>query len=363
MGRRRIAIVSPYVGELFKESPDRAIGGAEIQVFNLGTMFCNLGHCVDILSSGIEEDSDVRLFESGGKLRLVRISMVGGSSFMSPISLFQRLHHGNYDSIVVRGAMYGAEISFISSVLGVPLVVFAASDLEVDLCRRGSILLPATAIRLGLMRAARIICQNNEQLEYFRTINRSSVLVRSIFFINGELGNKAEMAAPRILWVGRMDQVKRPELAIQLARTMPEFEFIMVGGLSLEYPQLMKEISESSATVPNIVLTGAISRKEVLELMKESMAIINTSTAEGFPNVFIEAWSLGIPVVTLGIDPDNVIQTFNLGYRTHSLQEMREKIIELSKLGAREQFSFQCRRYVSIYHDSKSLEYDLMKLM
>jgi len=37
---------------------------------------------------------------------------------------------------------------------------------------------------------------------------------------------------------------------------------------------------------------------------------------EGFPNIFLEAWSSGIPVLSLFIDPGDIIEKENLGVVT-----------------------------------------------
>jgi len=44
-----------------------------------------------------------------------------------------------------------------------------------------------------------------------------------------------------------------------------------------------------------------------------SKALISTSPMEGFPNIFIEAWACGIPVLSLSFDPGGVIKREQLG--------------------------------------------------
>ena len=51
----------------------------------------------------------------------------------------------------------------------------------------------------------------------------------------------------------------------------------------------------------------------MLKLISKSDALISTSEAEGFPNVFIESWYLGKPVISLHVDPSDIIKSNNLG--------------------------------------------------
>jgi glycosyltransferase involved in cell wall biosynthesis len=66
----------------------------------------------------------------------------------------------------------------------------------------------------------------------------------------------------------------------------------------------------------NLVWLGRLPFDETLRWFDQAAFFINTSfhDVEGFPNTFIQAWLRGVPVITLGVDPDGVIKRYNLGF-------------------------------------------------
>ena len=78
-------------------------------------------------------------------------------------------------------------------------------------------------------------------------------------------------------------------------------------------PELVQELEAAGDRLSNLDLLGQQPHPEVLDLISRAIAVVSTSEAEGMPNVFLEAWARGIPVLSLDYDPDHKIQSLDLG--------------------------------------------------
>ncbi|HNR16303.1 MAG TPA: glycosyltransferase [Chitinophagaceae bacterium] len=80
-------------------------------------------------------------------------------------------------------------------------------------------------------------------------------------------------------------------------------------------------------TMDNVARKGRLKHAETLQMIANAKALINTSKFEGFPNIFLEAWAAGVPVISLNVNPGNVITEFGLGiYCEGSIEKMRDCI-------------------------------------
>lgn len=120
-----------------------------------------------------------------------------------------------------------------------------------------------------------------------------------------------EREAMRVVWVGRVSSEKRLGLLVDVAAALPHLRFEVVGPLADADPQTTLEYRRASAQ-PNIVLRGHVPRQEMAAVYRGAAALLCTSTYEGFPNTFLEAWSHGVPVVST-VDPDALIESHGLG--------------------------------------------------
>lgn len=144
-----------------------------------------------------------------------------------------------------------------------------------------------------------------------------------------------------IIWVGRLIERKRPEIFLELAKTLSNtnISFVMIGGIQDYNAQKIYKYHES---LKGFTYAGELENDEVSALLIRSKALVNTSTSEGFSNTFIEAWKYGTPVISTGVDPDNLIQNHKLGFKPNNsvkpiIEFLEEKVLavctdeELSK--------------------------------
>lgn len=95
-----------------------------------------------------------------------------------------------------------------------------------------------------------------------------------------------------ILWVGRFEQEKDPELAIDIVSKIPDAKLIMLGRGSLE-----AALKEKAKNMP--VEFGGW--QDPLPFLARADVLINTSPAESFGVSMVEALAAGVPVVAMDV--------------------------------------------------------------
>ena len=123
----------------------------------------------------------------------------------------------------------------------------------------------------------------------------------------------------KVIWIANWKPVKQPDIFVKLAKKMadiPNVRFIMMGRTK-RYPKLVVEASKCGVEV-----LGEIPNSKVNELLTQSHILVNTSKQEGFSNTFIQAWMRKVPVVSLQVDPDDVLKKREIGYCSGNFQKL-----------------------------------------
>lgn len=206
----------------------------------------------------------------------------------------------------------------------------AASDPDCDRSRLHLLVRYARDRRLyvyGLRRADAILVQSNVQADLLAC----SYGLQSR--VAGMLVDKPnpDPAAPvdiDVLWVGNIKRVKRPDRLLELAARLPHLGFHVVGGKTAYEEKLFDDFAQAAAALPNVVFHGRLSYRKTASLYDRARLLLNTSDVEGFPNVYLQAWVRGVPVVTL-LDPDSIIAREGLGVAAGSFTDMADAIRRL----------------------------------
>lgn len=169
--------------------------------------------------------------------------------------------------------------------------------------------------RHGLKWADRVIVQTERQRKMLEDgFGRPSVMIPMPCPGPSEAQYVKPLApcpeAARIVWIGKIVEVKRPDLLLTLAEAMPEVTFDLVGPAVT--PGYSEAVLRQAAGIPNVTVHGYVRRDEIPRLYKQASLLCSTSAYEGFPNTFLEAWSYGVPVVST-FDPGDLIRKHGLG--------------------------------------------------
>jgi glycosyltransferase involved in cell wall biosynthesis len=131
-----------------------------------------------------------------------------------------------------------------------------------------------------------------------------------------------------VLWVSNLQPAKRPELLLELARRMPQVQFTLAGGPTREYQTYYDDVLEAAARLRNVSILGPVSFGDIGTYFDRARVLVDTSSLQGFPNTFLQAWARRVPVVSF-LDPDGLIQMRELGWAANSVDDMREAIVNL----------------------------------
>ena len=185
--------------------------------------------------------------------------------------------------------------------------------------------------RYGLRRADSVIVQTRRQQDMLREgFKRDSVVVPMPCAAPPDADWRADQVSPedthRVLWIGRVCKVKRPDRLLDLAQRCPECEFDLVGPT--DDTAYAHDVVERAKSVPNLIMHGPISRDRVTPFYENATVMCCTSDVEGFPNTFLEAWSHGLPIVST-FDPDNLIADKGLGIVANDVSELAAGLQQL----------------------------------
>jgi glycosyltransferase involved in cell wall biosynthesis len=250
----------------------------------------------------------------------------------------------------------------------VPLVWHAAHDTEVT----AEVLDPARnvvrlrlekwAVEFGIRHATRIVVQTRHQAQlleenYGRT---ADAVVANFHPPPAELIDKRGPLT--VIWIANLKRWKGPDVFVRLAEALrdhPQVRFLMVGARAAESgnQRWQHALMRGIEATPNLEYLGQKSHEEVNQLLARAHIFVNTSTHEGFPNTFIQSWLREVAVVSLKVDPDQVLERRQVGIAAGSEAALIASVRRLIENPQdRDGYALRGREYATACHSLRNTE-------
>jgi len=358
MPRNSVAIYAPDSAGAYERGVHR-VGGAERQMSLLARTLSDRGHSVAHIVFPVADP-----VVPNDRLELVQRSAGAARPGMwrnvsEAIQVWRALRTADAASVIVRTASPVVGIAAVYCVLHRRRLIFSSandSDLTVGEVF-GSHWYRRALYTLGLRLSYALVVQSQQQEELARTtFPKLRAVVQVPSFAETDLsdaGPLEQSAADSFLWISRAVEYKQPLKYLELAEALPDVDFSMVAVPDPAGDDTLLELVRARAeSISNLELLDPAPHRIIQERIARAVALVNTSRLEGMPNVFLEAWALGVPVLTLEFDPDGVVARHGLGVAAEgSWQRFVEAASTMwrDRTGRAQRFA-GTRDYVSRFH-------------
>jgi len=320
----KICIVSPNLPAFYQNDPAWKYGGAEVQTAFIAGALASVGYDITLVVANLTDKMYVPYPAINA---FNEKSGVPGLRYVHPriTGLWRALKQANADLYFQRNAgMVTGVVGMFCERYGKKFIYGAASNTDFGADAVGvEDARDRHLYRRGLGLADGFVVQNKTQLAACKsTMDRPVAMIP-----NGVSGVSpaAGSAENRVLWVGGLRPVKRPEMFVELAQRLPDTDFTLVGGGPGANLDFAAEITARALQLPNMKVAGWLPQSDVIREVRGASLLVNTSSIEGFPNVYLEAWNHGLPVVAF-VDVDNLIAERRLGAICEDLDGMESAV-------------------------------------
>lgn len=349
---------------LAEEYNQHAIGGEQVQQTLLAKAFAHNGYSVTMVvrdygqsdGSTWESISTYKAYKQNEGIPVLR--------FIHPrwTKTWNALRRADADVYYTSCAgMHVGLVAMFCQRYKKKFVFRTASDTD---CDRKKVRIPLARDRwlyeYGLRRADHILVQSDWQK---RTLLDTYGISSEIAGMLVEQPPIATSQDIDVLWVGNIRTVKRADRVLSIAKALPEISFHMIGGALAGEESLFEKIKKAADDIGNIVFHGRTPYHETNRIYGRAKLLLNTSDVEGFPNSYLQAWSVGLPVITR-IDPDNIIERERLGVVVDSEDDAISAIVRLiSDQKSRQDISARCQLFMDEYFGESKVLTPYLKVL
>lgn len=319
------------------------VGGAEVQLHMMATGLAGLG-CFDV--SYVTTDARESGYRDG--VRVVPIPGSVNGRRCSFADFAQAVDSVSPDLVMQLGRkQFTTYAARYCALRNVPFMFSAASDID---CRRfrelpryfgefplGRWRHPMRVVRaltmdrktFSAMKSANLVVAQTatQQRKLMAILGRKVPVFQNLHHVPSE-NTIVKDQPPMVLWLASIKPVKRPGLFLEISKSLRGrgFRVVMAGRMNDES---FRDEIERRVSAGDLEYIEDVGFEESNELIARASVFVITSRHEGLPNTLIQAWLRRTPTVSLGVDPDDMIEENGIGTRTNTVSECVDEIASL----------------------------------
>lgn len=317
MKEKIVFIRSTAIGNIMDGSPK--VGGVGVQLYFWAKMFSSAGWRVYSMSDkpAYEKEGIIFLkYKNWGALDIVH-------EWLHTFWVYLRYHP---NLVIERGAgrsLY--PVARLATFFHIKVILFGASDVNFE---PGKELISGGDHNRRLFQKAIpavgffVVQNQHQQYTLKQNYSRESMIMPNIWRKIETMSNASDTD---VVWVANLRALKRPEWILSAAKELPYHSFTMIGGPDTKEISYYRGVENEARAINNVSFLGSRPFIETCGIISKAKVLVCTSTFEGFPNTFLQAWSYGIPVVST-VDPSGIIATNKLGCVISSEEELSKKL-------------------------------------
>lgn len=342
----RVCFIAPKAYPLFNPDVKKVFGGAEVDLYFLASELAkNENFAVSFITADYGQENS----ETIDSVRIIKSVDFNKNPLSGAARVWQALHAADAQIYFHEAPSWGTFLIALFCKLKKRVFIYrTASQRESDGTFFRQHHLTGKAFRWSLRSAAQVIVQNQADKEkLIRTTGIHSIVIPNAH----HLPVLSEAKRNIILWVGRSVSIKRPELFTKLAKHIPDEKFTMICQEATgdkNYRDLLVEAGK----VDNLQFIEEVPFAEITSYFQRAKVFVNTSDSEGFPNTFIHACNCAVPILSLNVNPDGFLNTYNCGISCNGdWQQMVDSLRVMLQEDHRVEMGVNGKKYVAEHHD------------
>lgn len=343
--RKKIAVIFPKDSEaMFNKNSNRTFGGATVQLYML-TKEMAKNKDLEVFSF-IPNYGEISFLDKD-RFNFEKSYNENDNIIKKMFSLYSTIKRISPDVIIQRGLTFKSCIlALYCNLFKIKFVFMFSSDIESHgfyqrsrkRCYLFSILLKNSYL---------LITQN--EYEYKNVIKRyKHAKLKSHILKKGLDTNYIKFGLEKMydcIWVARCEELKRPELFINLANQNRDLNFLMI--CSEVDKQFFVKTKSAAEKIENLKFLDFVEYDKIFEYLAQSKVFCLTSELEGdWPMTVLESAASGLPILSLYLDHGGIFDKSDGGFYCDANFELMPKylriliedreIYEKKSLGAKE---------------------------